>query len=143
MSAKEAGFQVIVLEPTPDSPAGQVADEQIVAAYDDREALQLLAEKSDVITYEFENIDYEALEWLSEQAYIPQGAELIKITQDRILEKPALNEAGVASCSVCRNPHEEELKKQIEKYWFPCVLKTSRGGYDGKGQYVIRRNRGY
>ena len=55
---------------------------------------QELAEKSDVITYEFENIDYEALKWLSKEAYIPQGAELIKITQDRILEKQALKECG-------------------------------------------------
>ena len=141
IAAKEAGFRIAVLEPTSDSPAGQVADEEIVAAYDDRNALQELAEKSDVITYEFENIDYEALKWLSNRAYIPQGAELIKITQDRILEKAALKEAGVAVAPYSVIGHVGSLKKEIEKIGFPCVLKTSRGGYDGKGQHVIREPR--
>jgi len=138
-SAKEAGFRVVILEPAPNSPAGQVADEQIVAAYDDREALLELAEKSDVITYEFENIDYEALDWLSNQSYIPQGAELIKITQDRILEKQALTEAAVevAPYAIIRN--KEDLKIEIKNIGFPAVLKTSRGGYDGKGQFIIKK----
>ncbi|MBS4209589.1 5-(carboxyamino)imidazole ribonucleotide synthase [Bacillus sp. FJAT-50079] len=137
-SAKEAGFRVIILEPAPDSPAGQVADEQIIATYDDREALALLAEKSDVITYEFENIDYEALKWLTEKAYIPQGAELIKITQDRILEKQALTEAGVEVAPYAVIYSEDDLEREVETIGIPCVLKTSRGGYDGKGQYVIK-----
>lgn len=137
-SAKEAGFRVVVLEPAPDSPAGQVADEQIVAAYNDREALNSLAEKSDVITYEFENIDYEALDWLTEKAYIPQGSELIKITQDRILEKQALTDAGVEVAPYAVIRREEELQQAIDEIGIPCVLKTSRGGYDGKGQHVIR-----
>lgn len=137
-SAKEAGFRVIVLEPAPDSPAGQVADEQIIANYDDRTALTALAEKSDVITYEFENIDYEALDWLATKAYIPQGAELIKITQDRILEKQALIDAGVEIAPYVVIDREEDLYEKLEDIGFPCVLKTSRGGYDGKGQYVLK-----
>ncbi|MCJ8008021.1 5-(carboxyamino)imidazole ribonucleotide synthase [Lederbergia wuyishanensis] len=137
-SAKEAGFRVVILEPTPNSPAGQVADEQIVAAYDDRDALLLLAEKSDVVTYEFENIDYEALDWLLEKAYIPQGAELIRITQDRILEKQALTEAGVEVAPYAVIGSLKDLEDGIRKIGIPSVLKTSRGGYDGKGQYVIK-----
>ncbi|MBS4179477.1 5-(carboxyamino)imidazole ribonucleotide synthase [Lederbergia citrea] len=138
-SAKEAGFRVIVLEPSQDSPAGQAADEQIVAAYDDHEALAILAEKSDVITYEFENIDYEALRKLTEKSYIPQGAELIKITQDRILEKQALTDAGVEVAPYSIIQTENDLELAVQKIGFPCVLKTSRGGYDGKGQYVINK----
>ena len=87
LAAKHAGFKIAVVEPSADSPTGQVADEEIVAPYDDREALLKLASISDVITYEFENVDYEALKWLTEKDYVPQGAELIKITQGRILEK--------------------------------------------------------
>lgn len=140
LSAKAAGFRVIVLEPGQDSPAGQVADEQIIAAYNDHDALTILANKSDVITYEFENIDYEALSRLSQKAYIPQGAELIRITQDRIIEKQSLRNAGVnvAPYSVIHN--EDELLKAVKKIGLPSVLKTSRGGYDGKGQSVIRKN---
>nr|WP_144926058.1 5-(carboxyamino)imidazole ribonucleotide synthase [Paenibacillus bovis] len=138
LSAKASGFNVIVLEPTSNSPAGQVADEEIVASYDDHEALALLAEKSDVITYEFENIDYEALKALAEKAHIPQGAEIIRITQDRITEKNTLHASGVklAPFEIIRSV--DEIEKGIEKLDYPCVLKTSRGGYDGKGQRVIR-----
>ncbi len=137
MAAKHAGFKIAVVEPSVDSPTGQVADEEIVAPYDDRDALLKLASVSDVITYEFENVDYEALKWLTEKAYVPQGAELIKITQDRILEKKALTDAGVEVAAYAVIHSEEDLYKELDHIGFPSVLKTTRGGYDGKGQYVI------
>ncbi len=138
LSAKESGFRVIVLEPSPQSPAGQVADEEIVASYHDRNALSELAEKSDVITYEFENIDYQSLQWLAEKAYIPQGAELIKITQDRILEKQSLTDAGVDVAPYLVIRERKDLEQGIQTIGYPAVLKTARGGYDGKGQFVIK-----
>ncbi len=137
LAAKEAGFRVVVLDPAPDSPCGQVADQQIVAPYHDYFALEELAEKADVITYEFENIDYEALKQLSEKAYIPQGAELIRITQDRIIEKAAIEEAGIRVAPYKVIDSLESLEEAAHQLGFPCVLKTARGGYDGKGQYVI------
>lgn len=139
LAAKQAGFRIIVLEPGPDSPCGQIADEQIIASYDDRKALQRLADKSDVITYEFENIDYEALHWLTEKAYVPQGAEIIRITQDRVLEKSALVDAGVTVAPYAIIQKEEDIPAAIEKLGYPVVLKTARGGYDGKGQVVIKK----
>lgn len=138
LSAKAAGFRIAVVEPSKNSPTGQVADTEIVASYDDRKALEKLASISDVITYEFENVDYEALKWLTEKAYVPQGAEMIKITQDRILEKQALTEAGVDVAPYAVIETEEDLYKELRNIGFPSVLKTSRGGYDGKGQYVLR-----
>lgn len=138
LAAKEAGFRIVVLEPGFPSPCGQVADEQIIASYDDRDALLQLAEKSDVITYEFENIDYEALQWLTEKGSVPQGADIIKITQNRILEKQALVEAGVKVAPYAVIDNMEALFARVEDIGFPCVLKTSMGGYDGKGQFVIR-----
>ncbi|WP_062106222.1 5-(carboxyamino)imidazole ribonucleotide synthase [Bacillus niameyensis] len=140
LSAKEAGFRVVILEPSLDSPAGQVADAQIIASYDDKSALLSLAEESDVITYEFENIDYEALDWLASKTYIPQGAELIKITQDRILEKQTLVDAGVKVAPYDAIYNQEQLLEGLKTIGYPSVLKTSRGGYDGKGQIVIRGN---
>lgn len=136
--AKEAGFRIVVLEPGFSSPCGQVADEQIIASYDDRDALLQLAEKSDVITYEFENIDYESLQWLTEKGSVPQGSDIIKITQNRILEKQALVEAGVKVAPYAVIDNMEALFARVEDIGFPCVLKTSMGGYDGKGQFVIR-----
>ncbi|MBS4175655.1 5-(carboxyamino)imidazole ribonucleotide synthase [Bacillus sp. FJAT-49736] len=139
LAAKEAGFKITVLEPTPNSPCGQVADIQYIAAYDDKEALLQLAEACDVITYEFENIDYEALQWLTERAYVPQGAEIIRITQNRILEKNALEHSGVKVAPYWVIETMEDLQLGTSQLGFPCVLKTARGGYDGKGQYVLKK----
>ncbi|WP_144511936.1 5-(carboxyamino)imidazole ribonucleotide synthase [Bacillus sp. FJAT-22090] len=137
LAAKEAGFKIAVLEPTMDSPCGQVADIRIVAPYNDEAALEELAEVSDVITYEFENIDYAGLKRLSQIAYVPQGAELVKITQDRILEKKELQASGVPIAKFVEARNYGELEEQVDEIGFPCVVKTSRGGYDGKGQQII------
>jgi 5-(carboxyamino)imidazole ribonucleotide synthase len=138
LTAKAQGFRIAVLEPTEDSPCGQVADVEVIGAYDDRVAISRLAEISDVITYEFENIDADTLGWICEKAYVPQGKELLTITQDRVKEKAAIKQAGVevAPYEVIRD--HEELFLKIEMIGYPAVLKTARGGYDGKGQLVIR-----
>ncbi|MFB5197940.1 5-(carboxyamino)imidazole ribonucleotide synthase [Neobacillus sp. KR4-4] len=138
LAAKAQGFRIAVLEPTTDSPCGQVADIEVIGAYDDRQAISKLAEVSDVITYEFENIDADTLEWLCNQANVPQGPRLLTITQDRIKEKAAIQQAGVevAPYEVINNI--EDLFLKINTIGYPAVLKTARGGYDGKGQLVIR-----
>ena len=137
LAAKEAGFRIAVLDPGADSPCAQIADEVITAAFEDREALGRLAAISDVITYEFENIDYEALKELNEKAYIPQGAELIRITQDRIAEKEALVYGGVKVAPYEVIFEKKEMSAKAEKLGWPVVMKTARGGYDGKGQVVL------
>ena len=140
IAAKEMGYVVAVLDPTPNSPCGQVADIEITADYSDLQAIKQLAAVSDVITYEFENIDAVALNWLVEHSYVPQGSGLLKITQDRSTEKKAITDAGlpVAPYEVVKS--EQELLDAIAKIGIPCVLKTCRGGYDGKGQFVIRQH---
>lgn len=137
LAAKEAGFKIAVLDPGMDSPTGQVADIQIIAPFDDQQALEELAEVSDVITYEFENIDAEGLTKLSEIAYVPQGAELIRVTQNRILEKQAISEAGVTVADYITASTFQELKEKSSQLSFPFVVKTARGGYDGKGQQTV------
>ncbi|WP_079504395.1 5-(carboxyamino)imidazole ribonucleotide synthase [Mesobacillus jeotgali] len=138
LSAKAMGFRVIVLDPTEDCPCGQVADEQIVGGYDDLEKIKQLSQQSDVITYEFENIDADGLEWLNKYAYVPQGTELLRVTQDRIEEKRHIEAAGVKVAPYTVVEKVEDVRAGIEKLGMPAVLKTSRGGYDGKGQLVIR-----
>ncbi|MBP2240884.1 5-(carboxyamino)imidazole ribonucleotide synthase [Cytobacillus eiseniae] len=138
IAAKAMGFRIAVLDPTEDSPCGQVADYKIIGEYHSLQSIQKLAEVSDVITYEFENIHAEALNWLCSHAYVPQGTSLLEITQDRIREKAAIQNAGleVAPYGVIKT--QQEIYDNIEKFGLPAVLKTSRGGYDGKGQYVIK-----
>ncbi|CAM4129090.1 5-(carboxyamino)imidazole ribonucleotide synthase [Mesobacillus thioparans] len=138
LSAKAMGFRVIVLDPTEDCPCGQVADEQIVGGYADLEKIKQLSERSDVITYEFENIDADALEWLNKYAYVPQGTELLRVTQDRIEEKRYIEAAGVRVAPYVAVTRVEDVRNGVEELGLPAVLKTARGGYDGKGQLVLR-----
>lgn len=138
VSAKQMGYRAAVLDPVAQSPCGQVADKEITAAYSDLEAIRKLAEISDVVTYEFENIDYDALNQLKEEAYLPQGSDLLLLTQNRETEKKGIVDAG---CEVApyRIIHDEkELEAAVDVLGLPAVLKTCRGGYDGKGQYVIK-----
>lgn len=138
LSAKASGFKIAVLDPTPNCPCGQVADIEITAAYDDLDGLRKLADVSDVITFEFENISADALDWLKEHAYIPQGSELLKITQNRILEKQAITKSGVEVAPNAVISEFEQIYDNIKRLGYPSVLKTAKGGYDGKGQLIIR-----
>lgn len=138
LAAKAMGFRIAVLEPETDSPCGQVADVEVIGAYSDRAAISQLAELSDVITYEFENIDADTLIWLCEQANVPQGPDVLTITQDRIKEKRAIQQAGLETAAYEVIYTKDDLFLKIETIGFPAVLKTARGGYDGKGQLVIK-----
>ncbi|MBE7097496.1 5-(carboxyamino)imidazole ribonucleotide synthase [Bacillus cereus] len=138
LAAKEMGYKIAVLDPTKNSPCAQVADIEIVAPYDDLKAIQHLAEISDVVTYEFENIDYRCLKWLEKHAYLPQGSQLLSKTQNRFTEKNAIEKAGlpVAAYRIVQN--QDQLTEAITELSYPSVLKTTTGGYDGKGQVVLR-----
>lgn len=137
LSAKAMGYRIIVLDPTEDCPAAQVSDEQIIADYDDKVALRELAEKAEVVTYEFENIDYDALKMTQDLVDVPQGAELLSITQDRILEKAYLESANINIAPYAIIVDKEEIETEIKSIGYPAVLKTAQGGYDGKGQVVL------
>ncbi|WP_310260994.1 5-(carboxyamino)imidazole ribonucleotide synthase [Fictibacillus barbaricus] len=139
LSAREMGLRVVVLEPGEDSPCGQVADQQIIAGYEDKEGIRKLAELSDVVTYEFENIDAESAEWLQEKANLPQGSRLLAVTQHRLREKETLVKAGVPVAPFQPVSDIDSLNDAITQLGYPSVLKTCRGGYDGKGQFVIRQ----
>jgi 5-(carboxyamino)imidazole ribonucleotide synthase len=139
LAAKAQGFRIAVLDPTEDCPCGQVADITINGEYSDIAAIKKLSDVSDVITYEFENIDADGLRWLSENAYVPQGVKLLEITQDRINEKQAIQNAGVEVAPYAVIQTEADIHNNIKELGFPAVLKTARGGYDGKGQYVIKK----
>jgi 5-(carboxyamino)imidazole ribonucleotide synthase len=138
LSARAMGYRIAVLDPVEDSPCGQVADYKVIGDYDDLEAIRKLAEVSDVITYEFENIDAAALEWLCNQAYVPQGKALLEITQDRVKEKAAIENAGVQVAPYAVINSLKDLHESCERLGYPVVLKTARGGYDGKGQVVLK-----
>ncbi|MCL2355623.1 MAG: 5-(carboxyamino)imidazole ribonucleotide synthase [Defluviitaleaceae bacterium] len=153
LAAKAMGYRVAVLDPTPNCPCGQVADVEITAAYNDLAAIEKLASESDVITYEFENIDVEALTWLNKNSYLPQGSDVLKITRHRYLEKSTIAGMGipVADFALIQDAERLNIRPEtvsgyspvfreipLEEMTFPCVIKTATGGYDGKGQIVLR-----
>ncbi|MGY6208726.1 5-(carboxyamino)imidazole ribonucleotide synthase [Cytobacillus firmus] len=138
LAAKANGFRIAILDPAEDSPCGQVADIKIIGEYGHLDSIKKLADVSDVVTYEFENISAEALEWLCANAHVPQGSEVLEITQDRTKEKTAIQKAGCVVAPYAVITTEKDIYDNIEKLGYPAVLKTSRGGYDGKGQVVIK-----
>src|SRR4051794_24524001 len=84
IAGRNMGFRFITLDPTPDSPCEQAADRQIIASYSELEAARELAKSSDVITYEFENVNADIAAVLETTSFVPQGSTLLKITQNRI-----------------------------------------------------------
>lgn len=137
-SAKERGYKVAVLDPTKNCPTAQVADHHIEAAYNDAEALNKLAEISDVLTYEFENVDASTIKKVIDQVRVPQGTNLLLITQNRLKEKEFLKKSGIPVAAYAKIKTVEELIDSIQELGYPAVLKTVQGGYDGKGQYVLK-----
>ncbi|WP_334328500.1 5-(carboxyamino)imidazole ribonucleotide synthase [Companilactobacillus sp. HBUAS59699] len=133
-SAKEMGYKVIILDPQDNCSAAQVSDAQIVAEYDDLEALIELSKNVDVLTYEFENVDAETINEVSKYTYIPQGTKALTVTQNRTLEKQFLEENNFPVVPHAIVDNMEDFESASLRIGFPSILKTTRGGYDGKGQ---------
>ncbi|MGB8908302.1 MAG: 5-(carboxyamino)imidazole ribonucleotide synthase [Candidatus Cybelea sp.] len=136
LDAKRMGYDVVTLDPQEHSPCGQIADEQIVAAYDDRAAIEELGRRSDVITYEFENIDIGSVLLLESLSHrVTPASSVLRVTQDRLLEKQFAREAGLATTEFAPVSDADDLMRAAEQIGFPTIIKTVRGGYDGKGQW--------
>ena len=138
--AKQMGFHVSVLDPTPASPAGQVADSQIVAAFDDGDAIRSLAEEADVVTYEFEHIDCTSLLKLEAEGYkIYPTPKVLKVIQDKLTQKQSLQEAAIpVPPFVPLSQGGSDIEEAGERFGYPFLLKTRTGGYDGKGNFLLR-----
>lgn len=130
VAARRMGYRTMVLEPDPNAPAGRIADEHLVAAYDDEEALARLADQCSVVTTEFENPPASALDFLARRTLVAPSPSAVAIAQDRIAEKQFLVDAGlpVAPYAVVDT---SDADPQVT---YPAILKTARLGYDGKGQ---------
>ncbi len=139
VEAKRMGYHVTILDPTPSSPAAQVADEQITASFTDRSAIKKLAGACDVITYEFEHIDADVLIDLEVEGYdiYPSGKSL-KSIQDKYIQKMMLKNADVPVPDFIIVNDINDMQKCIDTIGLPFILKTRSGGYDGKGNSIIK-----
>lgn len=138
MAAARLGFAVHVFGPEILGPAAQVAPYHTVAEYDNLAALRRFAEAVDVITFEFENISAQGLAALEAVRPVRPGADVLRISQDRILEKQFLQSAGVATAPWAEVHDFGGLEQAVAALGLPAVLKTTRLGYDGKGQAMLR-----
>jgi 5-(carboxyamino)imidazole ribonucleotide synthase len=142
-AARALGARTVVLEPDVDSPAGLVADEHIVADYDDEAALARLATACGAVTVEFENPPVNSLHFLERHTTVYPGADAVAIAQDRRAEKEFCGRHGwkTAPFRVIDSP--EALQHLMEDATLDAlladgaILKTARLGYDGKGQRVV------
>jgi 5-(carboxyamino)imidazole ribonucleotide synthase len=138
MAAARLNFRTIILEPQADCPAAQVANRQIIAAYDDPAALDELARACDVVTYEFENVPVSATERLSARLPVYPPAKALDVAQDRLTEKRFLNGCGIETARFHAVNSQADLERALDDFGGQGVLKTCRLGYDGKGQRVFR-----
>lgn len=137
MAAHELGYRVLVLDPDSCSVAGRIADEHLVAAYDDRVALDRMAESCAAITMEFESVPADSLAYLAKFVPVRPGSEAVAICQNRSLEKDFLKLHGFSHAPYADIRSEDDIKNASANL-FPGILKVSRFGYDGKGQVRVK-----
>ena len=129
--------KIIVLDPTENCPAVQAGAEQIVADFKDKDAIVELSEKSDIITYEIESGDSGVLKSVEKNAEINPSPETLRIIQDKFLQKTFLKENNIPGPDFIQITSIEDIKKGIEEYGLPVLLKARRDAYDGRGNYKI------
>lgn len=137
LQARTMGYRVAVLDPDPQSPAGAVADHHIRAPFEDERALAELSATCAAITTEFENIPSSSLERLSRSSLVRPPVEAVATAQDRIAEKNFFQSHGFATAIFRAVRNEREVIDALAQVPLPALLKTSRLGYDGKGQAVV------
>ena len=139
LEAKKMGFYITILDPTPNCPAHTLVDEHIVADFEDEKAIRLLAEKSDVITYEFEHINAKVLKDLEKEGKeVYPTATSLEIIQNKFLQKTLLSQNHVPVPDFVEIREMKDIQLAGESFGFPMLLKACTGGYDGKGNYVVK-----
>lgn len=138
LEARRLGYKTITLDPTENSPCGQVADRQITAAFTDVEAALQLAKLSDVVIYEFEDVDDAVVRAIEDSTDVPQGSRLLAVTRHRLREKSALGDAGIPVARHLPVNSLTDLSDAKQTLGCPFIVKTTTGGYDGKGQWRVQ-----
>lgn len=138
-SAIKKGYKTVILDPGENVCAALVAQKHILGPYNDRKSILELSKISDVITYEFENVTSESIDVIENNGgYIPQGIKPLYISQHRFREKNKIKDLGIKTANFKIINVENSFEEAINEIGYPCILKTCTGGYDGKGQWVIK-----
>ena len=134
LAAKVMGYQVVVLDPDPSSPAGQLADIHLKADYQDAVALLRMGSLCDAVTTEFENVPAASLEMLAKHCLVAPSPAALAVAQDRLAEKSRAREFGCDTAPFANIETADDLAPAWAQIGGPALLKTRRLGYDGKGQ---------
>jgi 5-(carboxyamino)imidazole ribonucleotide synthase len=139
MAARRMGYRVHTFSPDQDTPTGQVADVEVTAEYEDLDAVRRFARSVSAVTFEFENVPATTVTAAAEFAPVRPGGDVLHITQHRLREKTFLESAGLPVTPFRRVASLADLRSAVDELSLPAVLKTAGFGYDGKGQFTIRR----
>jgi 5-(carboxyamino)imidazole ribonucleotide synthase len=131
----DIGFRF--LDPDPDAPAGQLA-EHIVGEFDDPQCAAEFATDLDAVTYEFENVPVELVRALEQGLPVYPSSAALEASQDRLAEKMLFRRLDVQTAPFAAVNNSADLEQATARFGYPCVLKTRRLGYDGKGQFLLR-----
>lgn len=139
-AAHKLGFDTIVLDPTPNSPAGQVATRQIIGSFKDKEKVLELAKECDYLTYEIEGINLEALEEIEASGKpVNPSSKILRIIKDKFAQKTFLQNHNLPVGEFALIESEVDAQKQGEIFGYPYLLKARFDAYDGRGNYVVKK----
>ena len=139
IAARRMGYRVHTFSPEADTPTGQVADVEVVAEYEDLDALRAFARQVDVVTFEFENVPIVAIDAIEAIAPVRPCGMALQTAQQRAREKEFLADRGFPTAPFGRAATLDELWDAVARIGTPAVIKTAAFGYDGKGQVPIAR----
>jgi 5-(carboxyamino)imidazole ribonucleotide synthase len=134
MAAARLGLRTVILEPDKNCPAAQVTNDHLIYDYNDEIGLAELADATDVITYEFENVPVTAAQFLESRTELHPRSRALEISQDRLVEKNFINNIGIATARYANIENVKDFKAALVEFGGTGILKTRRLGYDGKGQ---------
>lgn len=138
IAARQMGYRVHVYSPDTDTPAGQVADREFAAPYDDDDSLSEFARSVDVVTFEFENVPASVTDCIERSAPVHPSGHVLGVAQHRLVEKSTLQNAGLPVPAFRPARTLEEFQRAAADFGNHCIIKTATFGYDGKGQALIR-----
>jgi 5-(carboxyamino)imidazole ribonucleotide synthase len=137
IAARRMGYRVHAFSPEADTPTGQVADVEVVAEYEDLDALRAFARQVDVVTFEFENVPIVAVDAIEAITPVRPCGMALQTAQQRAREKQFLADRGFPTALFARAATLDELWDAVARIGTPAVIKTAAFGYDGKGQHKV------
>ena len=137
IAARRMGYRVHVFSPDADTPAGQLSDREVTGAYEDEEAVRAFARDLDLLTFEFENIPRQTIDWCAAECAVRPASSVLHIAQNRLREKDFLSRAGIPVAPYRAVRSAVDLRAAIGEIKTPAILKSAAFGYDGKGQRFI------